>query len=52
MMLMMIKMVTIQGLTNESNKVTQAACIRDVVQETALLELLIFHMPFCTDLLV
>ena len=26
-----------QGINNESNKVTQAACMRDVVQVTALL---------------
>ena len=26
----------IKGLSNESNKVTQTACVRDVVQETAL----------------
>ena len=34
------KMVAMQGLSNESNKVTQAACMRNVVQKTALLEYL------------
>ena len=33
-----------QGLSNESNKVTQAACMRDVVQETTPLEYLKYYI--------
>ena len=41
-------------ISNEYSKVTQAAFVRDVVQETALLEylniIIIFYMLFCTYL--
>ena len=50
----MIKMVYMQGLSNETNKVTQAAYVRDVVQETAcsirVFQYSIFH--FCTFAIV